>query len=70
MGLVESMSGKLCGHSDMYFFRMNGTDDRRWKTGQAFLEIYFASGRTPSADTAGKVQFNGTFRGLEVYIDN
>lgn len=24
MGLVESMSGKLCGHSDMYFFRKNG----------------------------------------------
>ena len=24
MGLVESMSGKICGHSDMYFFRKNG----------------------------------------------
>ena len=24
MGLVESMSGKLCGHSDIYFFRKNG----------------------------------------------
>ena len=24
MGLVESMSGKLCSHSDMYFFRKNG----------------------------------------------
>ena len=24
MGLVESMSGKLCGHSDIYFFRRNG----------------------------------------------
>ena len=24
MGLVESMSGKLCGHSDLYFFRKNG----------------------------------------------
>lgn len=24
MGLIESMSGKLCGHSDMYFFRKNG----------------------------------------------
>ena len=24
MGLIESMSGKICGHSDMYFFRKNG----------------------------------------------
>ncbi|MBR1809724.1 MAG: hypothetical protein IJ776_10120 [Paludibacteraceae bacterium] len=24
MGLVESMHGKICGHSDMYFFRKNG----------------------------------------------
>jgi hypothetical protein len=24
MGLVESMSGKICAHSDMYFFRKNG----------------------------------------------
>ena len=24
MELVESMSGKICGHSDMYFFRKNG----------------------------------------------
>lgn len=24
MGLIESMSGSLCGHSDMYFFRKNG----------------------------------------------
>lgn len=24
MALVESMSGKICGHSDMYFFRKNG----------------------------------------------
>ena len=24
MGLIESMSGKLCSHSDMYFFRKNG----------------------------------------------
>lgn len=24
MGLIESMSGKVCGHSDMYFFRKNG----------------------------------------------
>lgn len=24
MGLIESMSGALCGHSDMYFFRKNG----------------------------------------------
>ena len=24
MGLVESMSGKICGHSDMYFFQKNG----------------------------------------------
>ena len=24
MGLVESMSGKICGHSDMYFFPKNG----------------------------------------------
>ena len=24
MGLVESMSGKICGHSDMYFFKKNG----------------------------------------------
>ena len=24
MGLVESMSGKICSHSDMYFFRKNG----------------------------------------------
>lgn len=22
--LIESMSGKICGHSDMYFFRKNG----------------------------------------------
>ncbi len=24
MGLIESMSGKVCEHSDMYFFRKNG----------------------------------------------
>ena len=24
MGLVESMSGKICAHSDMYFFQRNG----------------------------------------------
>lgn len=24
MGLIESMSGKVCLHSDMYFFRRNG----------------------------------------------
>ena len=24
MGLIESMSGKICGHSDMYFFCKNG----------------------------------------------
>lgn len=24
MGLIESMSGKVCSHSDMYFFRRNG----------------------------------------------
>lgn len=24
MGLVESMSGKVCGHSDLYFFRKHG----------------------------------------------
>ena len=24
MELIESMSGKLCSHSDMYFFRKNG----------------------------------------------
>ena len=24
IALVESMSGKICGHSDMYFFRKNG----------------------------------------------
>ena len=26
MGLIESMSGKICGHSDMYFFRKNGKE--------------------------------------------
>ena len=25
MGLVESMSGKVCGHSDVYFAKRNGT---------------------------------------------
>ena len=24
MGLIESMSGKVCEHSDIYFFRKNG----------------------------------------------
>ena len=24
MGLIESMSGKVCEHSDLYFFRRNG----------------------------------------------
>lgn len=24
MGLIESMSGKVCRHSDVYFFRRNG----------------------------------------------
>ena len=24
MDLIESMSGKICSHSDMYFFRKNG----------------------------------------------
>ena len=50
MGLIESMSGKICGHSDMYFFRKNG---------KVFSgKICYPSTKEPaSAQTAQRTKF-------------
>ena len=48
--LIESMSGKICGHSDMYFFRKNG---------KVFSgKICYPSTKEPtSAQTAQRTKF-------------
>ena len=50
MGLVESMHGKICGHSDMYFFR---------KYGKVFSgKICYPSTKEPTAaQTAQRAKF-------------
>ena len=50
MGLIESMSGKICSHSDMYFFRKNG---------KVFSgKICYPSTKEPtSAQTAQRTKF-------------
>ena len=81
MGLVESMSGKICGHSDMYFFRKNGkvfsakicypsTKDPSQK--QTAARTKFATARantlTALADSEQRAAYEAAFKKQKKYF--
>ena len=82
MALVESMSGKVCGHSDMYFFRKNGKvfsgkicypSTKEPTVNQQAQRTKFATARanakTALADSAQKAAYLAAFKNQKKYSD-
>lgn len=82
MGLVESMSGKLCGHSDIYFFHRNGKvftgkvcypSSKSPSSGQQAQRTKFATAKanakTALADPEQKAAYLEAFRKQKKYKD-
>lgn len=82
MGLIESMSGKLCSHSDMYFFRKNGKvfsgklcnpSTKPPTANQIAQRAKFATARanmkTVLADPAQKAAYMEAFKNQKKYSD-
>ena len=82
MALVESMSGKICGHSDMYFFRKNGKvfsgkicnpSTKEPTASQLAQRTKFATARanakTALADSDQKAAYLTAFKNQKKYSD-
>lgn len=82
MGLVESLSGKLCSHSDLYFFRKNGKvfsgkmcypSTKEPSANQLAQRTKFATARanakTAIADTEQKAAYLAAFKKQKKYAD-
>lgn len=82
MGLIESMSGKICGHSDMYFFRKNGKvfsgkicypSTKEPTANQLAQRTKFSTARanaaTALADPAQKAAYLTAFKAQKKYCD-
>lgn len=82
MGLVESMSGKICSHSDMYFFRKNGKvfsgkrcnpSTKEPSAAQIAKRTKFATARanakTALADSEQKAAYLAAFKKQRKYVD-
>ncbi|MGN0234926.1 MAG: hypothetical protein ACI4BD_01225 [Paludibacteraceae bacterium] len=82
MGLVESMSGKLCRHSDIYFFRRNGKvftgkicqpSDKEPTPAQQAQRILFATARANAksalADPEQRAAYLEAFHNQKKYKD-
>ena len=82
MGLIESMSGKLCSHSDMYFFRKNGKvfsgklcnpSTKEPTANQIAQRAKFATARanmkTALADPTQKAAYMEAFKSQKKYSD-
>ena len=82
MGLVESMSGKLCGHSDLYFFRKNGKvftgkmcfpSTKQPSQEQMAQRTKFATARANAkaalADSEQRAAYETAFKAQRKYVD-